>query len=220
MVKAKDVERDICCCVVIVSVAFMSFCQILNDYEPFYDDYDSVLHNPNVRPWMTNASAILRTDFWGADINGPRSNTQWRPVTTLTYRLDYILFCPPNSHLFTWSPCLVWFRLVDLVLHCVVCVLIFFVGMCVLETHRLAAFAAALIFALHPVHIESVNMLYGRADMLCAMFTMIACLLASAAIPKELVVTKRIAHYKSKLAAEKRKQKKDAAAAAAGPRGG
>ena len=194
--KLQGIEWDFCFCAIIASLAFMSFVPMLDNYEPFYDDFDSVIHNPNVRPHLTNISKILTTDFWGADINGPRSNTQWRPITTLTYRLDFINFCPKGSALYSFTPCLVWFRLVDLVLHCLVSVLIYFVSGFVLETGRVASFSAALIFALHPVHIESVNMLYGRADMLCALFTLITCLLASAAVPKELVVTKRIEHHR------------------------
>lgn len=180
-------DWDVACMVAVAAVAVAAFCVTLDGYEALYDDVDAVLANPNVRP-RTPLRTLLWTDFWGADINGPRSNTQWRPLTTLSYRLDYALFCRRSNStgagcgvLTARAPCLRGLHAVNVLLHAAVAALVFRAGTRVLRLRRAAAAAAALVFALHPVHIESVATLYGRADVLCALCMLAACLLAARA---------------------------------------
>ena len=187
-------DWDAACMVAVAAVAVAAFCVTLDGYEAVYDDFDAVLANPNVRP-QTPWRTLLRTDFWGADINGPRSNTQWRPLTTLSYRLDYALFCASSASssiasdcgpnctriLTARAPCLRGLHTVNVLLHAAVAALVYRAGTRVLRLHRAPACAAAVLFALHPVHIESVATLYGRADVLCALCMLAACLLAARA---------------------------------------
>ena len=53
-------------------------------------------------------------------------------------------------------------------MHAAAVVLIYVFTRVTIFSSQLAAFFGALLFAVHPVHIESVVTLYGRADILCA----------------------------------------------------
>lgn len=92
-------------------------------------------------------------------------NNYYRPVVYATYWLDRAVgaAAPAVAHLSNVS----W--------HAAASVLVF------LFTRRVVgdaegAFAGALIFAVHPVHVESVAWIAGRADILCAAFSIGAAL--------------------------------------------
>lgn len=156
--------------------------------EGIYDDNLCCLKNPGARPSKSTLFDLLKQDFWGVNINAPTSNTQWRPLTVLTYRLDYSLWCeadPRNAYgnstgvLFTDSPCLRGWRRTNLALAALVAALVYATSRLVVGVGPSAALASGLLFAAHPVHIESHATLYGRADVICAALHLAACCLAS-----------------------------------------
>lgn len=88
----------------------------------------------------------------------------YHPITILTYGIEYSFarLNPERYH-------------VDSVLfHMIVTMLVFwFVN--VLTRRRIAAAIAALLFGLHPMHVESVAWIAGRKDVVYGMFYMAAC---------------------------------------------
>ena len=145
-------------------------------FNAVYDDSYCVLKNPSVRPRESTLGSMFSKDFWGSSINGNSSNTQWRPLTTFTYRADYVCWCqdaPENMHedkafLLSTSPCLAGFRLTNLALSVAANTLVYAAARAVLGLPSGPALFSALLFTVHPVHVESLATLYGRADVLCA----------------------------------------------------
>jgi len=89
----------------------------------------------------------------------------YRAVRQITYAVDL--------HLWGLDP--FGFHLTNVILHAVVTVLVFFVVRALLGSPP-TAWIAALLFALHPVHTESVTYVSGRKDVLCAVFSLAAIL--------------------------------------------
>ena len=174
-------DLDLSLVIVVASAAIIGFALTLDGFEILYDDYDAVLSNENVRP-QTPLSRLLVTDFWGSDINSNRSNTQWRPLTTLSYRLDFIIYGCGSAPFKSTAVCIRGFHLTNVLLNASVAALTFLVSLRVFSLSRLVSVALAIMFALHPVHIESVATLYGRADMLCAFFMLCSNLRATKAV--------------------------------------
>lgn len=79
-----------------------------------------------------------------------RSHKSYRPLTVLTFRLNYLF-----SELTAAS-----YHLLNVVLHAAVCVL--FLRVCRLFLDKTSSLVAALLFAVHPIHTEavSVHLLY------------------------------------------------------------
>ncbi|KAL4219888.1 Protein O-mannosyl-transferase tmtc4 [Mactra antiquata] len=136
-----------------------------------FDDSEAITGNNDLRP-DTPLSDIFKNDFWGKKLDSKTSHKSYRPLTVLTYRLSYYLGGGLNP---------VVFHLPNIFLHGVVSVLLLamfsllFGGYTVaMETGQLefkaakSSFLCALLFAVHPIHTESVSGIVGRADLLCA----------------------------------------------------
>jgi len=122
-----------------------------------YDDIPVVLGDSRL------ASLDLRAIFSGGYWPNPDLGL-YRPLTTLSFALDWAL--AGNSP--------AWFHLVNVLWHAATCVL------ALLLLARLfpvrAALAGALVFALHPVHVEAIANVVGRSEPLAASFLLAACL--------------------------------------------
>jgi len=82
----------------------------------------------------------------------------YRPLTTLTYALNYAV---GGSNV-------IGYHLVNITLH-VLCSLALFGLARVLLASSPAALLAALLFALHPIHVEAVTAMVGRAELIAAL---------------------------------------------------
>jgi len=105
----------------------------------------------------------------------------WHPLTTLSHALDYRVFGDdPWGH-----------HLGNLILHTLNTLLVFLLGLMLFRLHRaprpgstdslvepgplwLAAGASALLFAVHPQHVESVAWIAERKEVLCMFFMLSA----------------------------------------------
>jgi len=101
---------------------------------------------------------------WRALLSKPLWFGLFRPVSELSLALDWTV-----SH---GNPG--YFHLVNAALHAAVSVLVYLLARGGLGV--LGAGAAALLFAVHPVHVEAVANLVGRAELLAALFTLLAAL--------------------------------------------
>ncbi len=127
-----------------------------------FDDEQLVVRNERIRS-LDRAGELFRTPYWGPE----RNDGLYRPLTLLSYAVDYRLFGddPRGYHV------------VNDLLHAVISVLVLLLARRMLGSW-LAGAAAGLTFALHPVHTEAVNWVVGRAELLAALFVLLALLLA------------------------------------------
>lgn len=119
-----------------------------------YDDAVIVRLNPLVQQW--DPGGIFRTGWWWQSAGPDRL---YRPLTVLTFALNRILFGPgPLS-----------FHLVNIGLHAAAGITLHRV-LRTLPVGEPAAFLAAALFVVHPMHVEVVGMAVGRAEILAALF--------------------------------------------------
>eukprot|EP00941_MAST-03F_sp_MAST-3F-sp1_P001734 g1734.t1 len=133
--------------------------------EFIYDDFPAILKNPDTtggRP----LSALLSHDFWGYPISSVYSHKSWRPLTVLTYRIQYAIHG-------AWAAP---FRAGNILIHSLSTILFWFVCCRIIRLQTRVAWIATLLFATHPVHTEAINCIVGRAELLSAAFFMISLL--------------------------------------------
>lgn len=225
-----------------------------------YDDKRAVLENQNVMRPLDDLQAVQqllvqvfqRDDFWGTPIGNAGSHKSYRPLVTLSFKLQHELerrlkrlqqtdesdkqhnLGATTSTTTTTTPDAFWFHLVNLVLHLFVCDLVFQLA----NRHLPAMFApnansspassrpptestqlllcnnsngptsggsmgpevckcnttavavpvgqirrplkaptgrlVALLFACHPIHVEAVTSVVGRAELMGALFGLLS----------------------------------------------
>jgi len=130
----------------LVAALFLAYLPALNAGF-IWDDEDYVTHNPEIR----TADGLGRIWF------EPSSLPQYYPLVHTTYWIEY--------HLWELDP--FGYHLVNIVLHGLGCVLLF----AVLRGLGIPlAFLATALFALHPVHVESVAWITERKNVLAGFF--------------------------------------------------
>ncbi len=107
----------------------------------------------------------MQDDFWGTPLTHNGSHKSYRPLCTLTFKLNYLIsgFQPFGYHL------------VNLILHVISTHLFLTLAESMAPTH-LSVLLSGTLFALHPVHCEAVAGVVGRADLLAAIFFILALL--------------------------------------------
>ncbi|RQM29631.1 hypothetical protein B5M09_005937 [Aphanomyces astaci] len=137
-----------------------------------WDDRAAILTNRDIRTDdnTTAVGDLFVHDFWGTPISSASSHKSFRPITVLTFRLNYAVggFDPWGYHL------------LNVVLHSITSALVVVVGRRVMsiapsssQVHR-APVLAGLLFAVHPIHCDSVASVVGRADVLCTLVSLVA----------------------------------------------
>lgn len=107
---------------------------------------------------------IFATDYWGS-VKG-NDQSLYRPVTVLTWALERRALGRPDPG---------FSHFVNVAFHAAASLLLFALGRRL--TSDTEALAAALLFAVHPVHAEAVANIVGRADVLACLFTLAALLI-------------------------------------------
>lgn len=145
----------------------------MNSYQGdfVFDDSEAILSNNDLKP-ETPLSDLFVHDFWGSKLDSKTSHKSYRPLTVLTFRWNYFL----SGGRYPMS-----FHIVNIILHGLVSVLMLAVFSLVLAGYHndregrplfgapKASLACAILFAIHPIHTESVAGIVGRADLLCAL---------------------------------------------------
>jgi len=128
--------------------------------ELLLDNQTIILQDPRLRTaaWQ-NVEDIFTHHYWWPSLE----SHLYRPLTTLTYWVDYAVLGHRESP--------AGYHAVNLLLHWVNAVFAFLL---VRSTtgRSMAALAAAAVFASHPLTVESVTNIVGRADLLAAMSVM------------------------------------------------
>ena len=152
--------QSYCNCVVTHSAAFLlSLACYLNSLsgELVHDDIFAVRDNQDLRS-STPIAQLLRDDFWGEPMRSPVSHKSYRPLTVLTFRINYAL-----HELQPWG-----YHMINVLLHGLATIL--FGVVCRKVVCRSAGFGgwgsgagltftAVMLFASHPVHTEAVSYL-------------------------------------------------------------
>lgn len=143
-------------------VSFLAYANSLGG-EFVFDDTDQIVENQTIRSWSSLGSAFT-THVWqfregqGA-LNIPPPLPYYRPLFTVMLTVEYQLFglWPQGWHL------------VSLLLHLLCAVGVFYVVL-LLSGRKPVALFSALLFAVHPVHSESVSWISGMTDPLFGVF--------------------------------------------------
>lgn len=124
-----------------------------------YDDVPIILLDERVRGF--DVRAIASDGYWQDPSMG-----LYRPLTTLSFAIDWTIS--------DGSPA--WFHFTNALWHAVATLLLLQL-LIKLRIPRMPAAFASLVFAMHPVHVEAVANVVGRAELLSASATLAAALL-------------------------------------------
>lgn len=139
-----------------------------------FDDISAIVNNNDVR---TNESSWLNVffhDYWGSPIQHEVSHKSYRPLTVLTFRINFLIdqLNPFGYHF------------VNVLLHSFVSILVAYVSKSIIFNHQTSeknanyyAIISSAIFATHPIHTEAVAGVVGRAELLSALFFLSSLLL-------------------------------------------
>ncbi|HEX9243380.1 MAG TPA: hypothetical protein VF875_13140 [Anaeromyxobacter sp.] len=134
-----------------------------NDF--VWDDVDLIKDNPVIRD-LGNLPKLATTSYWDLGRPGERVPANYRPLTVATFLLNYqIAGADPAA-----------FRVVNVALHAASTCLVYLLC-AALGVSGGAALAAGLLFAVHPVHVEAVVWITGRAELLASLGVLAAALL-------------------------------------------
>jgi Flp pilus assembly protein TadD len=141
----------------LVAAIWAVYWQVGNHQFVNYDDGRYILENPHVRTGLTGQNFVWAFTATYA--------SNWHPLTWLSHMLDVQLFgLNPGPH-----------HLVNVMFHSLNTVLLFLLLLRMTGAYWESVFIAAL-FALHPLHVESVAWVAERKDVLSAFFWMLTLL--------------------------------------------
>jgi len=161
--------------ILIFLVSFLIYLPVLKNGFVQWDDGTYVYENPHIR------SLGLDTLFWMFTSFSYANN--WHPLTWLSHALDIAFWgLNPLMH-----------HLTNILLHALNTLLVFFLTFRLVErvgtqkekqaetafpfpSPMIVGVVAALLFGLHPLHVESVAWASERKDLLCAFFFLLALL--------------------------------------------
>ncbi len=142
---------------IILALSLLVFCNTLGN-ELVWDDQVVIAKNPLVA--SLDVRGIFSTAYWYPD---PKLTDLYRPVTVLSFAF--------NHKIGGVAPFI--YHLTNVILHALNSVLAFLL-LRRLTRNRSLSLAAALIFALHPIHSEAVAWVSGRAELLACFFMLSA----------------------------------------------
>jgi Tfp pilus assembly protein PilF len=146
---------------IVAAVAVVVFLNTLG-HDFAYDDVHIIQENETIQS-LGGLSSAIRGPYWPSELG--RALGLWRPLSTALYGLEWAL----------WGDRPAAFHATNVLLHGVASVLVFRLLLTLLPF--VGALAGALVFAVHPVHVEAVANVVGRAEVLSSVFYLTACLL-------------------------------------------
>ncbi|HEX5735781.1 MAG TPA: tetratricopeptide repeat protein [Blastocatellia bacterium] len=146
--------------------AFLAYANSLGG-DFVFDDNEQIVENQDLRSW-DNIARGFTTDVWafrekGDSANVPAPLPYYRPLFTAMLTIEY--------QLFGLQPQL-W-HLVSLLLYIVCSIELFFIIL-LISRRKFVAMTCSLVFAVHPVHAESVSWISGMTDPLFGVFFLAA----------------------------------------------
>ena len=152
--KISSIRREWIICLFLIAVILAVYWQV-TDYDFVnYDDINYVTENPPVRSGLS-----LKGIAWAFSTTHA---SNWHPLTWISHMLDVQLFGLNAG----------WHHLVNVFFHIINTILLFLIFNRMTRALWPSAFVAAL-FALHPLHVESVAWVAERKDVLSTFFWML-----------------------------------------------
>lgn len=143
---------------ILISVIFLVYYDSFNNLF-LYDDLPFLTENPAVRNLDLNSAMSYFTDKDTVSSSRDLAKDVWRPFMTLSFAIDYKL----------WKLDARLYHIENTSLHAINAILVYILVALILGD-SLAAFIAALIFAIHPVQTGAVTWVSGRSNMLFLLF--------------------------------------------------
>lgn len=143
-------------CLFLIFISAMPYLNTLNGAF-VYDDSEMILENPNVRGKTTLAQMFFdrRVMSFSGEI--------YRPLRDVSYRMDYLIGGKkPNVY-----------HVTNILLHTITTLAAYWFLMLLFKGGSIPLLAAA-IFAVHPLHTESVAWVKGRDDILFTLFYLLS----------------------------------------------
>src|SRR5512132_1946015 len=141
-------------CLALVAITWFVFGQTLRHDFVNFDDHVYVYENPQITQGLTADGLI--------DAFTHTHARNWHPLTTISHMLDCQLYGLQAG----------WHHFTNMLLHTVAVLLLFLVLNQMTGAFWQSAFVASL-FAIHPLHVESVAWVSERKDVLSADFFML-----------------------------------------------
>uniref|UniRef100_A0A1I8NQF0 dolichyl-phosphate-mannose--protein mannosyltransferase n=1 Tax=Stomoxys calcitrans TaxID=35570 RepID=A0A1I8NQF0_STOCA len=153
--------------IVVFVLCFFCYGSALNGTFVF-DDTVAIKHNKAITQLPTNYTAIFTRDFWGAAIADEDSHKSYRPLTSLMFHWEWMIWKMEPYHM----------KMINMFMHMLNSILVLMVvrrfqfeKSYISQHTQDVAFVAAVLFAVHPVHTEAVCGIVSRADlMFCFIF--------------------------------------------------
>ncbi|CAK1577847.1 unnamed protein product [Parnassius mnemosyne] len=162
--KRNTCNSDFVIYVMVITAAVLSYVNSLNG-DFVHDDIPAIVTNGDVIG-INSFKELFLNDFWGTPMSDASSHKSYRPLTTLSFRLNHVL-----AGLQPW-----WWHACNVSLHAACCALVTRACVAIARLQRPFAALAALLFAVHPVHTEAVAGVVGRADVLACIFFLLSLL--------------------------------------------
>jgi protein O-mannosyl-transferase len=128
-----------------------------------FDDRGVILLNPLMHD-VGSLPRLLVTPYW----NSPGQKRElYRPLTSVSFAVDSVLSGMRPA----------WFHAVNILLHALVTLMVVLLAHDLSGGRIAAAAVAGVLFAVHPIHVESVAGIVGRSELLAALgvLTAVAC---------------------------------------------
>lgn len=142
----------------VLVLTFILYATTLSNYFIInWDDDGYIINNPMLKDFSWNSIVFMFTHF---------HLDNYHPITTLSNAIEY--------HLFQLNPTPYHFN--NIMLHLLNTGLVFYLIKLLLKNKE-AAFIVALLFAIHPMHVESVAWISERKDLLYTAFFLLSLIL-------------------------------------------
>lgn len=125
--------------------------------EFIWDDKDLIVDNSYIKNWSNLDTNLTKDFFYRSQDKGKVG--YYRPVITLSYMLDYSLWKQNSSG----------YHLTNLIFHVLNSVTIYLLVL-LLSGSLICSLLVSLLFAVHPIHTESVSWIAGRTDLIASFF--------------------------------------------------
>ena len=155
-VNVVDRKKNYILFILIISLcAFLAYFPSLENGSTNWDDDQYVFQNEDLYPLGENISKLLTKNYVG----------NYHPVTMLSLAFDRNFSKEASS-----------FHASSLFLHIVCSILVFALFVLLLGSKPWIAFFIALLFSLHPMHVESVAWISARKDLVYTAFYILSCI--------------------------------------------
>ncbi|MBK8846306.1 MAG: hypothetical protein IPO27_06925 [Bacteroidetes bacterium] len=146
---------------IIIALVCFAIYGITIMHEYALDDFIVIGKNAFTQKGFAGIKDILRLDTFAGMTEGNiqvLAGGRYRPLSVVTFAMEHSLFAG-NPHIA---------HFINILLYALTCILLLqLLKQLIFPQHQLVAFASALLFAVHPLHTESVANVKGRDDILC-----------------------------------------------------